>query len=63
MKDYLFFLKIVACAACENGLVNSEIGLWDVKTGECRALLKHHEHNIVAMAYSRDDRYAEVVAA
>lgn len=49
--------QILACAACENGLVNSEIGLWDVKAGECRALLKHHEHNVVAMAYSRDDRF------
>nr|XP_039271031.1 WD repeat-containing protein 90-like [Styela clava] len=49
--------QILACASCENGMVHSEIGLWDVESGQCRATLKHHEHDVVAMEYSRDDRF------
>lgn len=49
--------QVLACASCENGMIPSEIGLWDVDSGQCRAVLKHHEHDVVAMEYSRDDRF------
>ena len=50
----------MASASGSNGLVPSRICLWDVESGTCRATLKHHEHDVVAMSYSRDDRYEMV---
>ncbi|CAK8679863.1 unnamed protein product [Clavelina lepadiformis] len=49
--------QILASASGSNGLMRSRICLWDTSTLSCRATLKHHEYDIVALAYSRDDRF------
>lgn len=53
----MLFYQILASASASNGLVQSKICLWDTSTLTCRASLKHHDHDIVDLAYSRDDRY------
>uniref|UniRef100_H2ZR20 CFA20 domain-containing protein n=1 Tax=Ciona savignyi TaxID=51511 RepID=H2ZR20_CIOSA len=49
--------QILASASASNGLIQSKICLLDVHTGACKAMLSHHEHGVVDMGYSKDDRF------
>ncbi|XP_063961233.1 WD repeat-containing protein 90-like isoform X2 [Lytechinus pictus] len=49
--------QILASASGANGLTSSQICLWDLQGALCRKTLSYHEHGIVGLAYSRDDRF------
>ncbi|KAJ8037449.1 WD repeat-containing protein 90 [Holothuria leucospilota] len=49
--------QILASASGSRGLTGSQICLWDVGSGICRKVLSYHEHQIVCLAFSRDDRF------
>lgn len=49
--------QVLASASSANGLVSSQICLWDLQGAICRKTLSYHEHGIVGLAYSRDDRF------
>jgi len=56
----VFLLKlfqILASASSCCGPVKSEIRLWDLTERVCKRTLSYHEHDIVALSYSRDDRF------
>ncbi|XP_060116727.1 LOW QUALITY PROTEIN: WD repeat-containing protein 90 [Heteronotia binoei] len=49
--------QVVASASgCGLGDSRCQIRIWDVPNGACRKALFHHETQVQAMAYSRDDR-------
>ena len=48
---------VLASASGSFGLSASQICLWDLQTRTCKKVMTHHEHDIVALAFSRDDRF------
>ncbi|XP_071478368.1 WD repeat-containing protein 90-like [Diadema antillarum] len=49
--------QVLASASGSSGLASSQICLWDLQGGICLKTLSYHEHGIVAMEFSRDDRF------
>lgn len=49
--------QILASASGASGLTSSQICFWDLQGAQCRKTLSYHEHGIVGLAYSRDDRF------
>jgi WD40 repeat protein len=49
--------QVLASASGSHGLTTSQICLWDVQAALCTKVLSYHEHDIVCLAYSRDDRF------
>ncbi|XP_069124737.1 WD repeat-containing protein 90-like isoform X4 [Argopecten irradians] len=49
--------QILASASGSFGLSASQICLWNLQEMTCHKVLQHHEHDIVSLAYSRDDRF------
>ena len=49
--------QILASASGARGLNPSQICFWDLQGTLCRKTLSYHEHSIVGLAYSRDDRF------
>ncbi|XP_071815143.1 WD repeat-containing protein 90-like isoform X2 [Apostichopus japonicus] len=49
--------QLLASASGSRGLTGSQICLWDVSSGISTKVLSYHEHQIVCLAYSRDDRF------
>ncbi|RMX43573.1 hypothetical protein pdam_00010827, partial [Pocillopora damicornis] len=48
---------MLASASGPSDTVASQILLWNLPDGVCQKVLTHHEHEIVCLAYSRDDRF------
>ncbi|PFX32008.1 WD repeat-containing protein 90 [Stylophora pistillata] len=48
---------MLASASGPSGTVASQILLWNLPEGVCQKVLTYHEHEIVCLAYSRDDRF------
>lgn len=48
---------ILASASGPSDTTASQICLWNLKDGVCKKVLSHHEHEIVCLAYARDDRF------
>ena len=55
--DNIVDFQVMASASSKCGLIRSQICLWDLSDMVCKHTLTHHEHNIVALSYSRDDRF------
>ncbi|XP_022092508.1 WD repeat-containing protein 90-like isoform X1 [Acanthaster planci] len=49
--------QVLASASGANGLAASQICLWDVQGALCKKVLSYHEHDVICLAYSRDDRF------
>ncbi|XP_056017616.1 WD repeat-containing protein 90-like isoform X2 [Ostrea edulis] len=49
--------QVMASASGSFGISPSQICIWDLQQQVCRKVLSHHEHNIVCLDYSRDDRF------
>ena len=49
--------QVLASASGAHKLSTSQVILWDLQTMSCKKVLKHHSHDIVCLAYSRDDRF------
>lgn len=48
---------MLASASGPSDTVASQILLWNLPDGVCQKVLTHHEHEVVCLAYSRDDRF------
>ncbi|XP_067044850.1 WD repeat-containing protein 90-like isoform X1 [Acropora muricata] len=48
---------ILASASGPSDIGASQICLWNLQSGICKKVLYHHEHEIVCLAYARDDRF------
>ena len=48
---------VLASASASCGLSPSQLCLWDMQNKSCIKVLTHHEHDVVSLAYSRDDRF------
>lgn len=49
--------QALASASGSFGISPSQICIWDLQQQVCRKVLSHHEHNIVCLDFSRDDRF------
>lgn len=49
--------QVLASASGPFGLSTSQICLWDLEKMTCKKVLHHHDHDIVLLAFSRDDRF------
>ncbi|XP_072042911.1 WD repeat-containing protein 90-like [Amphiura filiformis] len=49
--------QVLASASGSHGLTSSQICLWDIQGGMCKKVLSYHEHDVVCLTYSRDDRF------
>ncbi|CAH1794798.1 unnamed protein product [Owenia fusiformis] len=49
--------QVLASASGAQGLTTPQICLWDLHTLTCSTTLTHHEHDVICLAYSRDDRF------
>ncbi|XP_041363253.1 WD repeat-containing protein 90-like isoform X2 [Gigantopelta aegis] len=49
--------QMLASSSGSFGLSESQICIWDLKLFICKKVISHHEHDIVCLAYSRDDRF------
>ena len=54
---FSFRLQVLASASGAFGMTPSQICLWDMRQLTCKKVLSHHEHDIVKLSYSRDDRF------
>lgn len=56
-SDFPSLFQVLASASGPSGLSNSQICLWDLKAMTRTKTLSYHEHDVVCLAYSRDDRF------
>ncbi|XP_033117799.1 WD repeat-containing protein 90-like isoform X4 [Anneissia japonica] len=49
--------QTLASASGASGLTSSQICLWEVQGAVCKKVLSYHDHDIVCLAFSRDDRF------
>ncbi len=54
---YVLLFQMLASASGSCGLTNSQLCFWDINDQICRKVVNHHEHDVVCLAYSRDDRF------
>lgn len=55
--NYLWIFQFLASASGSGGLSTSQICIWDLQQMVCKTTLSYHEHDVVCMDYSRDDRF------
>ncbi|XP_035694518.1 WD repeat-containing protein 90-like [Branchiostoma floridae] len=53
--------QVLVSASGSRGLVKSQVCVWDLQKNTCRQVLHYHQHDIVCLAYSRDDRFLVTV--
>lgn len=49
--------QALASASGSFGISPSQICIWDLQQQVCKKVLSHHEHNVVCLDFSRDDRF------
>ena len=49
--------QVLASASGAFNLSVSQICVWDLEAMTCKKVLTHHQHDVVGLAYSRDDRF------
>lgn len=50
-------VQALASASGSFGISPSQICIWDLQQQVCKKVLSHHEHNVVCLDFSRDDRF------